>query len=93
MPFDPIRAQIIRKVTQSKREIPHFYVSLTVDMTAATAYRESRGKKVSFNALLMRAVVAGLAAEPSLNVAITEAGYVPHKSSTWAWPSKRPRAW
>ena len=73
-------AQINRKVTQSKREIPHFYLSVTVDMTAATAYRESHGKKVSFNALLMKAVVAGLAAEPSLNVAYTDAGYVPHKS-------------
>ena len=67
-------------MTQSKREIPHFYVSVTVDMTAAMAYRESHGKKVSFNALLMRAVVAGLEAEPSLNVAFTDAGYVPHKS-------------
>jgi len=80
VPFDPVRAQINRKVAQSKREIPHFYVSLAVDMTAALAYRESHGKKVSFNALLMRAIVASLAAEPSLNVTITDAGYVPHKS-------------
>jgi pyruvate dehydrogenase E2 component (dihydrolipoamide acetyltransferase) len=28
----------------------------------------------------MKAVVAGLEAEPSLNVAFTDAGYVPHKS-------------
>ena len=80
MPFDPIRAQINRKVAQSKREIPHFYVSVTVDMTAAMAYRESHGKKVSFNLLLMRAIVAGLEAKPSLNVTFTDAGYVPHKT-------------
>ena len=80
VPFDPIRARINRKVTQSKREIPHFYVSVTVDMTVAMAYRESHGKKISFNLLLMRAVVAGLEAEPSLNVTFTDAGYVPHKS-------------
>jgi len=80
VPFDPVRAQINRKVTQSKREIPHFYVSVTVDMTGAAAYRESCRQNVSFNALLMRAVVAGLQAEPSLNVAFTDAGYVPHKS-------------
>jgi pyruvate dehydrogenase E2 component (dihydrolipoamide acetyltransferase) len=79
-PLSPIRARIVRKVTQSKREIPHFYVSLMVDMTAAAAHREAGGKRVSFNALLMRAIVAGLQAEPSLNVALTEAGYVPHKS-------------
>jgi len=80
IPFDSTRAQINRKVTQSKREIPHFYVSVTVDMTGAIAYRESHGKKVSFNVLLMKAVVAGLEAEPSLNVAVTDAGYAPHKS-------------
>ena len=80
VPFDPIRAAINRKVSQSKREIPHFYVSLSADMTGAIAYRESHGKKVSFNALLMKAVVAGLTAEPSLNVAYTDAGYVPHKA-------------
>ncbi len=28
----------------------------------------------------MRAIVAGLEGEPSLNVSFTEAGYVPHKS-------------
>ena len=80
MPFDSIRVQINRKVTQSKREIPHFYVSVTVDMTAAMAYRESHVKRLSFNVLLMRAIVAGLEAEPSLNVTLTDAGYVPHKS-------------
>jgi pyruvate dehydrogenase E2 component (dihydrolipoamide acetyltransferase) len=80
IPFDPIRAAINRKVTQSKREIPHFYVGVAADMTAATAYRESRGKQVSFNALLMKAVAAGLEAEPSLNVTYTDAGYVPHNS-------------
>ena len=80
IPFDPVRAQINRKVTQSKRDIPHFYVSVTVDMTSAIAYRESHNKKISFNLLLMRAVVAGLEAEPSLNVTFTDAGYVPHKS-------------
>ena len=55
-------------------------MSIMADMTAALTYRESRGKKVSFNALLMRAIVAGLEAEPSLNVTITDVGYVPHKS-------------
>lgn len=80
IPLSPIRAAINRKVTQSKREIPHFYVSVMVDMTAAAAYRESRDKKVSFNAMLMKAIAAAVQAEPSLNVAITEAGFVPHES-------------
>ena len=62
-----------------------------VDMTAAAAYREARGK-LSFNALLMRAIVAGLQGEPSLNVIFTEAGYAP-QVDRHVWPWKRPKAW
>ena len=49
--FDPIRLQINRKVTKSKQEIPHFYISSQVDMTAAVAFREARGKEFSFKTL------------------------------------------
>jgi pyruvate dehydrogenase E2 component (dihydrolipoamide acetyltransferase) len=80
VPLSPIRGRIVRKVAQSKREIPHFYVNVAVDMTAAAAYRDAHGKRASYNALLMRAIVAGLQAEPSLNVSFTEAGYVPHQT-------------
>lgn len=78
--FDPIRLQINRKVTKSKQEIPHFYIAAQVDMTSAVALREAQGRTFSFNALLMKAIVAGLQAEPSLNVQYTDAGLVPHKA-------------
>lgn len=79
--FDPIRLQINRKVTKSKQEIPHFYIAAQVDMTRAAALREAQGKTFSFNALLMKAIVAGLQAEPSLNMQYTDAGLVPHKAT------------
>lgn len=78
--FDPIRLQINRTVTKSKQEIPHFYIAAQVDMTRAVALREAQGKTFSFNALLMKAIVAGLQVEPSLNVQYTNAGLVPHKA-------------
>jgi len=75
--FDPIRMQINRKVTKSKQEIPHFYIASQVDMTRAVALREAQNRTFSFNALLMKAIVAGLEAEPSLNMQYTDAGLVP----------------
>lgn len=78
--FNPIRLQINRKVTKSKQEIPHFYIAAQVDMTRAAALREAQGRTFSFNALLMKAIVAGLQTEPSLNVQYTDAGFVPHKA-------------
>lgn len=80
-PFTNIRKQINRKVTESKQQIPHFYVQRWVDMTNAAAFRQipsSRGIKISYNALLAKSIVAGLAAEPSLNTAYTPEGYKPN---------------
>ena len=74
-----IRSRINRTVTQSKQQIPHFYLESLVDMTNAMAYRGKQsvsGKKISVNAILMKAIVKGLAAEPSLNQAYSENGYL-----------------
>ena len=60
-------------------------------MTAAAAYRASHNKTISFNLLLMRAVVAGLQAEPSLNVAFADAGYAPHKSVNVGLATETPK--
>jgi pyruvate dehydrogenase E2 component (dihydrolipoamide acetyltransferase) len=77
-PFTNIRKQINRKVTESKQQIPHFYIQSWVDMTRASAFRQtpsSQGTKISYNALLAKAIVAGLKVEPSLNTAYTPEGY------------------
>jgi pyruvate dehydrogenase E2 component (dihydrolipoamide acetyltransferase) len=78
-PFTNMRKQINHKVTESKQQIPHFYVQSWVDMTRASAFRQipsSQGTKISYNALLAKAIVAGLKAEPSLNTSYTPEGYI-----------------
>lgn len=78
-PISTIRARINRTVTESKQQIPHFYLESQVDMTHAMAYREKNtisGKKISVNAILMKAIVKGLEAEPGLNQAYSEKGYL-----------------
>jgi pyruvate dehydrogenase E2 component (dihydrolipoamide acetyltransferase) len=80
IPFASARKQINRAVVQSKQQIPHFYVGISVDMTAAAAWREKQaqqGRKITYNALLIQAVAKGLADEPSLNYAYSDAGYIP----------------
>ena len=81
--FDAIRQKINATVVQSKQQIPHFYVQAMVDMTGAVAYREKhadKGDKISYNALLAKAIVAGIEAEPSLNNGYSEKGLVPRKA-------------
>jgi len=80
-PFTNIRKQINRKVTESKQQIPHFYVQSWVAMTKAAAFRQipsSKGTKISYNALIAKAIVAGLEAEPSFNTTYTPEGYKPN---------------
>ncbi|MBU4286269.1 MAG: 2-oxo acid dehydrogenase subunit E2 [Verrucomicrobia bacterium] len=83
IPFDPVRLAINRTVVKSKQEIPHFYIGATIDASRLMAYRQrhsAQGQKLSVNAIFMKAVARGLAAEPSLNVAITGTGYRRHPS-------------
>jgi pyruvate dehydrogenase E2 component (dihydrolipoamide acetyltransferase) len=81
IPFTNIRKQINRKVTESKQQIPHFYLQSWVDMARADEYRAEHSqpaKKISYNALLAKAVVAGLTKEPALNVTFTPEGFKPN---------------
>jgi pyruvate dehydrogenase E2 component (dihydrolipoamide acetyltransferase) len=83
VPFDATRLQINRKVTQSKQEIPHFYLGTLIDATRLVACQgkaRAQGRKMSVNAVLMQAIAKGLEAEPALNVTITANGYAPRAS-------------
>ena len=69
-----MRQAIARLTTRSKQEIPHFYISVDVDMTAALAFRqdlnsalESRGVRISVNDLIIKATAVALQAHPTLN--------------------------
>lgn len=68
-----MRRIIAERLSQSKREIPHFYLQMDMDMTAAVAHRkaynEKNGKKLSYNDMLMRACAIAYAAVPDMNCA------------------------
>jgi pyruvate dehydrogenase E2 component (dihydrolipoamide acetyltransferase) len=53
-----------KKMLQSKREKPCFYLNITVDATELEAFRQKQTIKVSLNDFLMRALSLGLAQWP-----------------------------
>ena len=69
-----MRQAIARLTTRSKQEIPHFYITSDVDMTAAMSFRqdlnsalESRGVRVSVNDMIIKAAAIALVSHPTLN--------------------------
>jgi pyruvate dehydrogenase E2 component (dihydrolipoamide acetyltransferase) len=73
-PLSRMRQAIARLTTRSKQEIPHFYVTAEVDMTAAMALRrdlnaalEPRGVRISLNDLIIKACAMALGKHPTLN--------------------------
>lgn len=62
------------RMAQSKQEIPHYYVSATVDMAAAMQFREQvnasleeGGTRVSVNDLVVKAAALALVDNPNVN--------------------------
>lgn len=70
--YNGMRKTIARRLTESKQQIPHFYVTVEVDMEALLGLREqvnaSGGAvKVSVNDCLLKAVSVALLAAPNVN--------------------------
>ncbi len=75
------------RMAQSKREIPHFYVSTSVDMTAAMAFRTQMnaslgegGGKISVNDLVIKATALALAEHPNINRSYVNGQLLQHDS-------------
>jgi pyruvate dehydrogenase E2 component (dihydrolipoamide acetyltransferase) len=66
------RSAIARRVQASKQNVPHFYLQVDVDMSAAERLRADArartGQAPSITALIVKACALVLAADPSLNV-------------------------
>jgi pyruvate dehydrogenase E2 component (dihydrolipoamide acetyltransferase) len=68
-----MRAAIARAMSRSKREIPHYYLSATVDLTAATRWLQATNRalpvseRIVMAALLLSASARAAAAYPSVN--------------------------
>ena len=75
MPFDmtAMRAAIAAAMARSKREIPHYYLSHTIDLAAADRFVEERNagrpplERLLVGALFVKAVASALAKAPEFN--------------------------
>jgi len=76
VPFSRWRCAIARRLTQSVRTIPHFYVSLDADVTAALAWRsvlnEGRGLHITVTDLVAKAASLVLREFPRFNAHVGE---------------------
>ena len=74
-----MRKVIVRRLTESKTQVPHFYVSVDIELDALLSLRsrlnkalEAEGCKISVNDMMIKAVALALKKLPGLNVQFTE---------------------
>jgi pyruvate dehydrogenase E2 component (dihydrolipoamide acetyltransferase) len=70
-PLSPMRRTIARRMGQSKQTIPHFYATVSADVTAALERRDrlrrETGADISVTDLILKATALALRAFPSMN--------------------------
>lgn len=74
IPLTQIRKTIARRLTESIGPVPHFFLTIDVDMTRVmdsrkrvNALLEERGQKASINDFVVKATAAALVAHPECN--------------------------
>jgi len=79
-PFSRMRATIAKRMADSMREAPHFYVTTEIDMSEAVRLRTSLklsdrvSADVTYTHLLVKAVAVALRRHPRLNASFTGDG-------------------
>ncbi|MGO2110068.1 MAG: dihydrolipoamide acetyltransferase family protein [Pseudoclavibacter sp.] len=73
-PMTPMRRAIARRLTESKTQVPHFYVTRAMEVDALLALRKDinaaigdGGRRVSVNDLVIKAVACALVDVPAAN--------------------------
>ncbi|HEX8579879.1 MAG TPA: pyruvate dehydrogenase complex dihydrolipoamide acetyltransferase [Allosphingosinicella sp.] len=81
-----IRKTIARRLTESKQQVPHIYLTVDIRLDALLKLRtelnaslESRGLKLSVNDMMIKALAAALIEVPSCNVMYTATELVTFK--------------
>jgi pyruvate dehydrogenase E2 component (dihydrolipoamide acetyltransferase) len=75
-----MRQAIARRMAQSKREQPHYYLTLDIDMTDALAFRKqlneaaTEEQRVSINDLVVKACALALERHPKFNAEFADDG-------------------
>jgi pyruvate dehydrogenase E2 component (dihydrolipoamide acetyltransferase) len=66
-----IRKTIAKRMQESKQTVPHFYVTVEIDMEAAISFREQLNNitnlKISFTDILVKTTAAALMKHPNIN--------------------------
>jgi pyruvate dehydrogenase E2 component (dihydrolipoamide acetyltransferase) len=76
--LSPIRRTIARRLVESKRDIPHYYVTSSIDMRAVAAMRDQINAqragepKISYNDFIVRACALALRKFPTVNAQLVE---------------------
>ena len=83
LPLSSMRRIVGQRMTQSKQNAPHFYVSIDIDMTAVSKLRtewKERGDTAipSINDFIIQACARALKDFPSLNSSFTDQGIQQH---------------
>ena len=79
-----IRKTIAHRMAQSKREIPHFYATVEVDMEEVVRFKKSLETTevfdvdISYNDIIVKAVALTLARFPRMNASFVDDGIVIH---------------
>lgn len=84
VPLSRIRRVTARRLAESMRTAPHFYLTRVVDVEELLAFRATLNTalapaKVSVNDLIVKACATALRANPVLNVSFTEEHMLVHK--------------
>jgi len=81
-----MRKTIAHRMAQSKREIPHFYATVEVDMEEVVRFKKSLETTevfdvdISYNDIIVKAVALSLARFPRMNASFEDDGIVIHPS-------------
>jgi pyruvate dehydrogenase E2 component (dihydrolipoamide acetyltransferase) len=82
IPHSNVRRTIARRLSESKFQAPHFYVTVEIAMDDAVSLREqlirAEGVKISFNDLVVKACARALESFPTVNASWTDDRIVTH---------------
>lgn len=85
VPLSRMRKRIAQVLTASKAPVPHFYVTMDIDMEAASKLREqmnaslsAEGIKISFNDLVVKATALALRKFPNINASFAGDKIIKH---------------
>ena len=82
-----MQSTIVRRMLESKTTVPHFYVTMEVDMGAAKEMRAqvnaawSEEERISFNDIIIRASALALLRHPEANGSYRDGGFVYHQEA------------